>query len=68
VGGIAGVGAAGAVLAGAGYLVHRMMNRPAAPAALTSAFDNVADNAGGVNALFVDQAALQPNPLFAEMP
>ncbi|ELR20347.1 uncharacterized protein ACA1_185710 [Acanthamoeba castellanii str. Neff] len=68
VGGIAGVGAAGAVLAGAGYLVHRMMNKPPAPAALTSAFDGVADNAGGVNALFVDQASMQPNPLFAEVP
>jgi hypothetical protein len=58
----------GAAVVGAGYLVHRMMNRPAAPDALASALDGTGENSGGVNALFVDNQAMQPNPLFVEEP
>jgi hypothetical protein len=58
------VGAVGAIVAGAGYLIHRMMNKPQTPDAPSSTLDAAGDNSGGVNALFVDAQAMQPNPIF----
>lgn len=64
IGGIAALGAIAAIVAGAAYVLYRAINRNEAPGEIASALDTPADASAGVNVLFVDNSAMQPNPVF----
>jgi hypothetical protein len=64
VGSIAGVAGAGALIVGAGYLLHRMMNHAPAPTELSSDIEGAKSTATLDNALFQEAHVMQPNHLF----
>jgi hypothetical protein len=66
VGGLAGLAGIAGLVAGAGYLLYRWVNRPATMEMPASALDSTNAGIVGDNALFQDTNVMHPNHLFVD--
>jgi hypothetical protein len=64
--GLAGLAALGGLVAGAGYVLYRWVNRPDNLAAPASALDSTEATAVGDNALFQNSNVMHPNAIFVD--